>query len=360
MLTLRVIELRGDRALIDFGRFRATADIKVPVTLGEELTVKVLDAGKQLRLGVLGSEQKNTTGAELPPSRLEVLSDENLKKIQHDLKQLLDQAGNTRCVHPLNQSITSILEKLNAHFEPFDLKKIVAELPSRLQSYLENSGILFEKRLATKIAQILAQSDAGTAKNPADHPEVKALLNRDLKPNLILLQHLVEDKAALQRIFDPGALATLKRTIDTLMTGITHQQGRAVNQQDSPDPFQIFTFTLPLKEERQAAKLKIFYEKKQKSGSQKRFQISLFLSMDRLGDIRTDFVLLENDLSITFFVAEPAIKTRIQESYAELQELLSSFFKRIQLNVRVSEEKVRDFDRPIIPKASDRNVDLRI
>ena len=34
-LTLKVVELRGDRALIDFGQFRATADIKIPVALGE-------------------------------------------------------------------------------------------------------------------------------------------------------------------------------------------------------------------------------------------------------------------------------------------------------------------------------------
>ena len=34
-INLKVLELRGDRALIDFGNFRATADIKIPVTRGE-------------------------------------------------------------------------------------------------------------------------------------------------------------------------------------------------------------------------------------------------------------------------------------------------------------------------------------
>ena len=46
-LRLKVLELKGDRALIDFGNFRATADIKIPVTLGEELLVRVQEFGRQ-------------------------------------------------------------------------------------------------------------------------------------------------------------------------------------------------------------------------------------------------------------------------------------------------------------------------
>ena len=48
-LMLKVLELKGGRALIDFGNFRATADIKVPVVPGEELLVKVQESGKQLK-----------------------------------------------------------------------------------------------------------------------------------------------------------------------------------------------------------------------------------------------------------------------------------------------------------------------
>ena len=57
-LTLKVLELRGDRALIDFGNFRATADIKIPVALGEELLVKVQESGKQLKLSILNPESR--------------------------------------------------------------------------------------------------------------------------------------------------------------------------------------------------------------------------------------------------------------------------------------------------------------
>ena len=63
-LKLKIIGLQGDRALIDFGNFRTTADIKIPVSLGEELTVRVLEAGKQLKLGVINPDQKNPISPE--------------------------------------------------------------------------------------------------------------------------------------------------------------------------------------------------------------------------------------------------------------------------------------------------------
>jgi hypothetical protein len=254
----------------------------------------------------------------------------------------------------------NVLASLNAHFEPFELKEIIAELLPRLKAFIENSGLFFEKTLERILTQVLEEKGGGSTRYLADRAEVKAVFNRDLKPNLLRLQQFAEDSTTLQKIFDSRTLANLKSAIDTLLGDINHQQGRASNQLDSADPFQMFTYSLPLKEGAQQAKLKIFYEKKQKSGSKKRFQISLFLSMDRLGDIRTDFLLLENDLTITFFVTEPSTKLTIQENYSKLQTLLNSLFDQIQLKVKVSEKKVRDFDRPDVETASDRRVDIRI
>ena len=122
----------------------------------------------------------------------------------------------------------------------------------------------------------------------------------------------------------------------------------------------MFTYTLPLKEGDQPAKLKVFYEKKQKSGSKKGFQISLLLSMDRLGDVRTDFFLLGKDLNLTFYVTEPSARAAIQENYQELHDLLHGLFDQIQLKVNVSEKRVKDFDRPDIHMAGNQKVDLRI
>jgi len=116
---------------------------------------------------------------------------------------------------------------------------------------------------------------------------------------------------------------------------------------------------LPLKEDAQTARLKVYYQKK-KSGPDQGFRISLLLSLDRLGDLRTDFFLLDKDLTITFFVQREAIQDRIQQNLPELQKFLDGFFNQILMKVVVSEKKISDFDYEDIPDTGDRQVDLRV
>ncbi len=359
-LKLKIIELRGDRALIDFGKFRATADIKIPVTLGEELRVRVLESGRQLKMSVISLEQKNTLSTDALPARFEDPTGESLKKAQADLKQIINQAMGPQDGSSIPKSISNILSRLNDHFEPVDLKEVIAKLIPLLKSYLENSGVFFEKFLENVILKSLGNLESEPQKSLADLPEVKHIVARDLKANLLTLQRLSEEKGALQKFFNPKALAILNSSVNRLLADITHQQGRAVGQADSAEPFQVFTYVLPLKEGEQTARLKVYYQKKRKSGSQKGFRISVLLSLDRLGDLRTDFFLLEKDLTITFFVKEDPAKIKLQENFPELQELLHVFFDQILLKVIVSEKKVTDFDREDLQIAGDRRVDLRI
>jgi hypothetical protein len=155
-LKLKIIELNGNRALIDFGNFRTTADIKIPVTLGEELMVKVLETGKQLKLGVITVDRKNSMSPEISGQRPDLLPGENLNKIQNELSRILDQGTNLAGNKKIPSSIFNILATLNAYFEPFELKEIMAELLPRLKSHFENSGIFFEKSLERIISQVLA------------------------------------------------------------------------------------------------------------------------------------------------------------------------------------------------------------
>ena len=358
-LKLKILELRGDRALIDFGKFRATADIKVPVTLGEELRVKVLESGRQLKMSVIGPEQKKPLGTDSAPASWEDPMGHSLKKAQTDLKLILNQALKSQPAKSLPQSILIILNGLNSHLEPIDLRNIITKLMPRLKSYLENSGIFLEKYLEDSILKSLGSSESVTPKQLADLPDAKHILDYDLKANLMAMKFLMENGEALQKFFSPRALATLNHSINSLLSDITRQQGRAAGQLDSMEPFQIFSFVLPLKEDEQTARLKVYYQKK-KSGADKGFRISLLLSLDRLGDLRTDFFLLDKDLTIIFFVKEDSVKVKIQENLLELQELLHVFFNQILLKVSVSEKKVMDFDCEDFPVSGDRQVDLRV
>jgi len=359
-LTLKVLELRGDRALIDFGNFRATADIKIPVALGEELLVKVQESGKQLRLSILGSGPKTNPSADSGPAHTGNMSDENFKGIQKDIKQILNQTLTTQSAQNIPKPILNILEGLNSHFEAFDLKKIIAEVMPRLKMHVDNSGIFFEKMLESVIARLMNESETASTRQLANHPAVQSVVERDLKANLLMLKNIVEDEGPLPKAFDARTATTLRMAVDALLTDISTQQSRAVKQLDSADPFQVFTYALPLDDEKQAAKLKIYYQKKQRAGSKKGFQISLLLSMDQLGAVRSDFYLLEKDLTVTFFVKTPSTKIKIQENIPDLQEFLNPFFNQTLLRVIVSEKKIKDFDHEDVQTTSDRRVDLRI
>jgi hypothetical protein len=360
ILKLKVLELRGDRALIDFGNFRAIADVKIPVTLGEELLVSVQSSGRQLKLSLLNSEQKKILSTDSPTQPGNRLCAADLNRLQTDLKQILNQVAAPEGFKALPGPFPNVLSALNAHFESLDLRESVSVIFARLKSYVENSGLLFEKLLERVLSRLSEDPAAASSRQLADHPVVQTILTRDLKANLLMFQNLLQDPAALETTFDSAKLATLRSSVDGLLADITGQQGRAVQQMDQPEPFQVFMHALVLEENKQAANLKIYYQKKKRKGVPKGFQISLLLSMDRLGDLRTDFHLMNKDLKVTFFVKDQPIKTRIQENFSDLQELLNPFFNLILLEVMVSEKKIKDFESEDLQTAPDRRVDLLI
>jgi hypothetical protein len=82
----------------------------------------------------------------------------SLKKAQTDLKLILNQALESQTGKSLPQSILNILNGLNSHLEPIDLRNIITQLMPRLESYLENSGIFLEKYLEDSILKSLGSS----------------------------------------------------------------------------------------------------------------------------------------------------------------------------------------------------------
>jgi len=358
--TLTVLEISGGRALIDFGNFRASADIRIPVTVGDELRVKVQESGKQLKLALLNTTHPKIGTNDSLTQPIQNSDSENYNKIQTDLKQILSQFLDSQRAQTLPKPILNVLNTLASHFEALDLEKIITDVALRLKSTVDNSGIFFEKILEHVISKLLDEPDTPLPKQLAQHPDIQAILSRDLKAALLTLKNFADAETLLQKAFDVRSLAALHKAIDFLLADITSQQGRAVSRMDSANPFQVLTFALPLAAEKQAAKLKIYYQKKQKNGSKNGFQISLLLSMDRLGDLRVDFYHLDKDLTATFFVKDQSIQSKIQENFSALPEILDPFFNQILLRVIVSEKKINNFDHEDIQLTGDRRVDLRI
>jgi len=360
ILRLKVLELNGDRALVDFGKFRATADVKIPVTLGEELLVKVQAAGSQLKLRLLSPDPiKTLTPGSLGRSE-NYLTAESFKNILAELKPILNQALAPQNTASSPIQMLNIFNALNLHFEAFDLSKLAVEIAPQLKDYIENSGLFFEKHLERMIAKSTNYAESAAAKHTTDFIDPAALVARDLKANLLILKNSAENDPSLLNSLDSKSLATLRAGVDALLTDLAQQQGRAVKQWDSPEPCQVFSCALPLKDANQSAGLKIYYQKHSKTGAKKGIQISLLLSMDRLGDLRTDFFLLEKELKVTFFVRDRHTKTQLRQHCAELEELLRPFFDQLSLQFVVSEKKIKCFEHEDIHSVGDRKVDLRI
>jgi hypothetical protein len=362
MFNIKIVEIKDDQhALVDFGKFRAHAKIQFPVKPGTNMLAKVTDTAGQLRLQVIDPGSSQSSGAKTVPNRLEILSFELFKQIQTDIKtvtkQLMQPLPNSR---PLPPDISRALTNLGAHFTALDLSPKLTHWLPQIKTFVENSGVFFEKGVADLIRDMVSRSDSGVIKDPAGDPRIQQIMVRDLKPILLTLKAYLETSEAMARIPDLKMLANIKSTFELLQADINNQQSRAVQKHESPEPFQVFSFTLPLKEKQEKALLKLYCPKRNQGETKAGFKISLLLEMGRIGEIRADFAQFEKDLSITFFVKDDAVKTRIENQYEEVRKPLASLFNYLVLKTVVSRKKIEEFHQVDLDFSSDRQVDLRI
>lgn len=362
IFNIKIVGVQQDqRVLVDFGKFRAQAKIQFPVKTGAEFLARVVDTNGHLRLQRVDPDTGATDGNRALSNRLEILSFEVINKIQSDIKlaarHILHSAAGTETPP---SHISRALTALDAHFAALDLNQHSEKWLPLLKSYVENSGFFFEKKIADVFLKITQRPNAQVLQELIRDPRIQTIMSRDLKPILLILKAYLDAPDVNARIPDTKALAPFKGTLDLLLTDIHNQQSRAVYKHEGAEPYQAFSFTLPLKENEQRARLKLYCPKKKPGHSNAGFQISLLLELSAIGEIRTDFFLLNKDLSITFFVKDDASKTHLEGHYKEIREPLDSLFNYLVLKTVVSEKKIAEFHHADLDFDSDRQVDLRI
>jgi hypothetical protein len=361
VFNLKVIEVQGNqRALVDLGKFRALAEVKFPVKAGAELLVKVGDTDGQLRLQVVDPDSKDLAGRKNVLGRLEILSFDVFNKIQSDFKQAARQILNLPGHQLPPEHIHRALATLDTHFESIDLSKPATKWLPLLKSYVENAGFFFEKKFADIINKSTQRSEGELAKELIRSPQIKMILSKDLKPILFMLKEYLENPDSVSKFLNTRSLSSFKGSIDMLLADIFNQQSRAAHKLELPDPHHVFSFTLPLKEDQNKAKLKFYYPKAKKDGSKAGFKISLLLDMDKIGEVRTDLFLKEKDLSITFFVKDESRKTKFEENLDEISDRLAPLFDYLILKTVASAKKIQDFHHEDLDLGSDKQIDLRI
>mgnify|MGYP006971745236 FL=1 len=356
----RVLEIKNSgKALIDFGRFRALARTQFPVREGDVIDVKVLEKGVPMRLGLNRPAQEISQQAKNILGLVEFPSENVLERLQSETRKILDHNNGILRGRAIPTYVKDALSRIATHFGPMNVGKSISQLSSQLKSYIENSGIFFEKKLENVIIKSFEINKKPSRKGLTGSPEIQDMLRKDLKPNILLLRDFLDRNGLMLKILGARNLETVRSTVEKLLAEMVAQQGDSAVRHDKPESAHALIYALPLEESNQNAKLKVYYSKKNTGRSEEGFKVSLLLAMDKIGRIRTDFFLLDKDLNITFFVSEPKIKAYFDDPSESIVGSLRNHFKRLTLNVAISENEIEEFEMKDPEVMSSGVVDLR-
>lgn len=274
---------------------------------------------------------------------------ENLSQFSESIDALLSKFSvgtATTGDAPLPAEARQILTTLRNHFTPLDISESTIKLAPKLKSLVDDSGIFFEKKMQDVIQRVSeAANRLGNIANLRELPEIRSIIENDLKPNLLAMKEFLDSDRFVSQATDQETINTVKKAVDELLNNISSQQNRAVDsqtQQQQQQPMQYFSFNIPIKDEKEA-QLKVFYNKNRQKEDEEEFKLSLLLDMDRLGEIRTDFAQFEKNLMITFYVKNHDAKEAIEENLFEIKDAVEPDFNSLRVNVHVSQEKIAQF-----------------
>ena len=79
----KIIEVKDDgRSLVNFGTFRALADIRFPVNKGETIKVEVIEKGNQIKLKLDSANTKIAPDTKEIISKIEIISEDVIERFQ--------------------------------------------------------------------------------------------------------------------------------------------------------------------------------------------------------------------------------------------------------------------------------------
>ena len=267
---------------------------------------------------------------------------------------------------PRGQSVTvsSVLANIHQFLSPANPEGDRMQLIVKIADFVENSGVLFEKKLEHVLGQLQRQVPSTPPETLYQHPDVRQLIATDLKPNLLILDRFLHqlgrpEQANLPPGVDRHLIETLKDVVQRSLAHIDHQQTTAAEKPVEQSVYQAFSHLLHLTDSRQNARLKVYYAKKGKSGEDKKPpRVSLLLEMDRLGAVRSDLWMVGKDLNITFFVSDETARDHIQAGSDQICVALKKTFNTVAVNVVVSATKITEFDGEELMPTRSRQVDI--
>lgn len=348
-LNAKVIEVVGDgRAVVDLGRSRATAHINFPVKAGQNLQLQVVDNGSVLHLRA--NDPQGSTGTPLPLPQVDysnVLASRDQDRWGRIVQRLTSDPAVPMLKNPLPESVQNALTQIQSVFEKLDAEQSPHRIARWLKKAVEDRGILFEKRMADLPLAERPIADPAQGRNP-EPPRARILISGDTKSQLILLKHYFEQTGGHHPLMDqlnPKEILFLRSSVERMLGHIEQQQERAVARWADGEVQQVFVHTLPMQDTKSPLRLKLYYHRKE--GREKHGQahrIALLLDMERLGPVRVDLSMIDGYLKISFFVRDLKTQQLMVPQIHGVETSLAGHFDQIQIEVLVSEQKIRQFE----------------
>ncbi len=348
-LTGKVVQSGNDgRVLIDLGGSRVLARVGFAVQQGQTLKFTVEESGLQLHFKVDlpadQARQSSASQANLPAALNSGEGRELIRTIEGILPRLAIQGAQSA----MARTIFNALSQIKTAFDPLPVEKTTVEIAQWLRNAMENHGGLFEKRLAD-IEQGGPKPGMETmaAAGRESATSVRAVITRDVKPQLIILKNFLEGDDASQRLalkFADKETALLRDSVEKMLHHLEQQQERAVVRSRQGEPFQMFSHLLPMPEGRSSVQLKVYYPRKDGQGAaDPSHRIALLLDMDRLGMVRGDIAKMADTLQIHFFVQDGGVRDYFKTQLGEIEAALTGSFDQVSVDVSVSKKKIAQF-----------------
>jgi hypothetical protein len=384
--------------LVDFGKFKAFSKIDIPVREGQTLPLRVVESDLGLTLSIapkasgivsarglpsLAANGTSTEAAAAPSGQIPTTSiadapgakttagtahstpptAREMAQLREQIRQLLDPGSLPDRMTPatsLPSPIKAALVNLQQLLHPASPTASKADLMEVIRSFVDHSGIFFEKHLEAAIRNLNARPDTVTQEELARHPSIRELIVKDLKPNLMILNAYLEEQTPERQGPERSLLEMMRSIARRSLTHIEQQQVLATEKPVDPELLMTFSHLMLLTETRHDARLKVYYAKKGRDGEGKKPRVALLLEMDRMGSVRTDLWMVGRDLNITFFVEDEQKKAIIDGAKHRVGKALASSFNTIALNVVVNVKKIAQFDEEEHTIAPRRQVDLSV
>ncbi len=368
----RVVRLEsGGDVWIDFGNFRARAQIQLPVFPDQVLQLKVVSTGEPLHLQVIWPSDASRQFAPVQMHHAGVLNQADQQRFlqlidrlqaemnpvsgSSELSQAYAQENQTAGqATPLNL-LQQALVRIKSIFEPLSLDQSNSQIADGLRASIEERDCFFEKNLADSIQFLPEETQTD---------KFRTLPSRHIKPQLTLLKTelgRITERWPIETDWSAKDLRFFKKSVDRLLDHFEQQQERVVQRHNDGNPVQVVTHWLSLKEQVRPLKLKIYYPKKGSNQGDQHFnRIALLLHMDRLGMVRADLALFGRGLRIDFYVENQSVRQEIDDQGHTIHEALATGFDPLQIVTHVNEQKIIRFDQEDLETQSAGRIDIQV